>query len=135
MTMADWPPVWVAGAAVVDGFETAIQEMARVVRPGGAILVANMNGFSTAGQWIKDPDGQMRFVMDNYLDARPEWVSWRGIRVRNWHRPLSAYMQAFLGAGLRLTHFDEPGPEGVEGERVDRHRRSPHSHVMEWQKV
>ena len=38
------------------------------------------------------------------------WIEYRGIRIVNHHRPLSAYLKALLGAGLVLTHFDEPAP-------------------------
>lgn len=36
--------------------------------------------------------------------------SWAGIRIVNWHRPLSAYMDAYLSAGLVLRDFLEPVP-------------------------
>ncbi|MGH7555996.1 MAG: class I SAM-dependent methyltransferase, partial [Longimicrobiales bacterium] len=35
---------------------------------------------------------------------------WAGLRLRNYHRPLGAYMSAYLGAGLVLREFLEPVP-------------------------
>lgn len=111
----------------------AITEMARVLRPGGTLLIANLTSFNTTGQnqsWT--PDG--RFTMDNYMDERAEWVSWRGIHVQNWHRPLGRYMALLLAAGLELRHFAEPLPHGGDPARLARYRRAPWFLIMEWQK-
>ena len=67
------------------------------------------------------------------MHARTEWVSWRGITIRNWHCPFSAYMKSLIDAGLRLVHFDEPLPTGGDPERVRQHHRSPYFPIMEWQ--
>lgn len=110
--------------------------MARVLRPGGRLLVANLNGFSTAGYWVRDTAGaRLHYGIDRYLEARGEWVEWRGIRVHNWHRPLSAYMRAFLANGLALTWFDEPAgnPNGPADAIAD-HDRVPFFVTMEWTK-
>jgi SAM-dependent methyltransferase len=115
----------------------AIREMVRVLQPGGTLLIANLNSFNTAGMptgWARDENGQTRFFIDNYLEERAEWVSWRGIRVQNWHRPLSTYMSLLLEQGLQLRHFDEPAPHGGDPARADRYRRVPYFLIMEWQK-
>lgn len=116
---------------------TAITEMSRVLAPGGTLLIANLNGFSTAttqGGWTRDGDGSLRFGIDNYLEERAEWVGWRGIRIENWHRPLSRYMELLLEAGLTLRHFDEPAPHGGPPDKAARSRRVPYFLIMEWQK-
>lgn len=115
----------------------AIAEMARVLRPGGSLLIANLTSFNTAGQaegWTTGPDGKARFAIDHYLDERADWVAWRGIRIRNWHRPLGTYMGLLLGQGLVLTHFAEPSPYGGDARSVDRYRRVPWFLIMEWRK-
>lgn len=92
----------------------AIPEMARVVWPGGALLIANLNSFNTAFAhigWAKGRDGQrICFPIDNYLQERAMWIEYRGLRILNHHRPMSTYMRALLNTGLRLVHFDEPRP-------------------------
>lgn len=97
----------------IGDIDRAVAEMARVLRPRGTLLIANLTSFATAGAdggWQPDAQGSLQFCIDHYLDERAEWVSWRGIRVKNWHRPLWRYMTLLLSAGLTLTHFDEPAP-------------------------
>lgn len=118
----------------IDGLEEAVAQMARILRPGGRLLIANLNSFSTAGTWRRRADDSREFVMNGYADPRTEWVSWRGITVRNWHRPFQTYLQALLGQGLVMTHFEEPQPTGGPPETVRRFRDAPWFHVMEWRK-
>ncbi|SDG45583.1 class I SAM-dependent methyltransferase [Thalassobaculum litoreum] len=121
----------------IPDIDLALAEMTRVLRPGGALLIANLNGFATAlvdGRWKADTDGIPRFRIDNYLEERTDWAEWKGIRVRNRHRPLSRYMSALLHNGLILRHFDEPAPTGGTPDWADRNTRVPFFHVMEWRK-
>lgn len=115
----------------------AIAEMARVLKPGGTLLIANLTGFNTAAAandlgWTRLADGRPGYALDHYLEERAGWVEWRGIRIINWHRPLSAYMGLLLGQGLRLTHFEEPAPTGGDPARGERYVRAPWFMVMEW---
>ena len=75
--------------------------------------------------------------LDRYAEEWSRTFDWVGIRIVNWHRPLSAYMSAYLRAGLILREFLEPVP-------VDRSLqlhpdfedwfRVPLFNVMKWQK-
>jgi SAM-dependent methyltransferase len=115
----------------------AIAEMTRVLRPGGTLLIANCTSFDTAavgGGWTTARDGEECFRIDDYLIERAQWAQWRGIRIRNWHRPLRTYMALLLSAGLHLRFFDEPEPHGGDPEKAARYRRVPWFHVMEWEK-
>ena len=120
----------------------AIAEMARVMAPGGRLLIANSNGFNTAGDgddtlgWALNADGsRAHFRIDRYLEERSQWIEWRGIRICNHHRPLSAYMKLLLDQGLRLTHFDEPRPvAGAPTARAGNYVRAPWFLVMVWAK-
>ncbi|OAF20127.1 class I SAM-dependent methyltransferase [Bradyrhizobium neotropicale] len=116
---------------------TAIAKMVAALRPGGTLLIANLTSFNTAGQpdgWTPDGEGVPRFSIDHYMDERAIWVAWRGIRIQNWHRPLSTYMTLLLDHGLQLRLFTEPEPTGGAPEQIARHRRVPYFHMMEWQK-
>nr|WP_245331976.1 class I SAM-dependent methyltransferase [Bradyrhizobium sp. NAS80.1] len=115
----------------------AIAKMVAALRPGGTLLIANLTSFNTAGQpdgWMRDREGIPRFSIDHYMDERPIWVSWNGIRVQNWHRPLSTYMTLLLDHGLQLRLFVEPQPTAGDPDRIAHHRRVPFFHIMEWQK-
>ncbi|HEY0263887.1 MAG TPA: class I SAM-dependent methyltransferase [Granulicella sp.] len=117
----------------------AIAEMTRVLAPGGRLLIANLTGLNTAstapnGGWLREPNGERRFCIDHYMDERASWAEWHGIRIRNWHRPLSRYMQLLLGQGLELRHFSEPESTSGDPAKDDLHRRVPLFLIMEWEK-
>jgi SAM-dependent methyltransferase len=116
----------------------AIPQMVRVLKPGGTLLIANINSFfsaSATARWIKGEDGAyLHFPLDTYLEERCDVVNWRAITLDNWHRPLSVYMKLLLEQNLRLTYFDEPAPHGGDPETVSRYRRVPWHMVMEWRK-
>lgn len=117
--------------------ESAIGEMTRVLKPGGRLLIANLNSFVSAGMnlgWSDLADGRRAYALDGYLDERAEWVAWRGIRIRNWHRPLSRYLSLCLANGLSLTHFAEPAAQGGDPGMAARHRRAPWFVLMEWRR-
>lgn len=113
-----------------------IREMARVLAPGGVLLIANLASFKTAMDIPPDATqwrGPIR-VIRGYLQERSGWAAWRGIRVRNHHRPLSRYMELLLGAGLELRSFAEPPSVGGPPDRVQTHDDAPWFNVMEWRK-
>lgn len=122
---------------IVD-FRTAINEMARVLKPGGSLLIANLTGFTSASAdrgWVKDAEGRhLHFPVDRHLEEFPFWFEWAGIRIQNWHRPLAAYMTALLESGLQLTFFAEPGPLSGDPAHQERARRVPWFVVMEWRR-
>jgi SAM-dependent methyltransferase len=121
----------------IDDLDGALSEVERVLRPGGHFLIANLQGFNTAAVaqgWTREPDGSQRFSIDHYLEERPTWIEWNGIRIQNWHRPLSRYMSGLIDLGFHLTHFSEPGPVGVADDKADRYRRAPNFLIMEWRK-
>jgi len=119
-------------------FRTAISEMARVLKPGGSLLIANLTGFTSACAaqgWVTDAEGRrLHFPVDDYLEEFPFWFEWAGIRIENWHRPLASYMEAFLKSGLHLTFFSEPDSVSGDEPRRERFRRVPWFVVMEWRR-
>jgi SAM-dependent methyltransferase len=118
-------------------FRSALKEMVRVLTPKGILLIANLNSFVTScpSGWIKDQHGRyLHYPVDRYLEEFPEWVEWSGIRIENWHRPLSAYVRELLAQGLKLRFFDEPQAQSGDVDRRTRHRRVPWFLVMEWQR-
>ncbi len=112
----------------ITDFRAALAEMTRVLGPGGTLLIANLNSFVSAQPhgWIRDEEERyLHYAVDRYMEEFPEWVDFSGIRIKNWHRPFSAYMKELLGQGLALTFFDEPLPRSGCEERQARYRRVP----------
>ncbi len=122
----------------IPDYRRAIAEMARVLAPGGALLAANLTAHQSAGMragWQYDDAGTaLHFGIDDYSDEWWAWQAWGGVRVKNWHRPLRAYMQAFLGCGLTLTFFDEPEPIAGYTDKQNRNHRAPWFNLMQWTK-
>jgi SAM-dependent methyltransferase len=122
----------------IAGLEDAVSELARVLAPGGMLLIANLASFSTAGAetgWITAADGtRLHFAVDRYLEERAMQVEWEGIRIVNWHRPLSRYLGLLLEQRLRLVHFTEPRASGPNPQEIADYERAPWAYVMEWRK-
>lgn len=132
----------VAYVSLVDvpGYREAIAEMARVVRPGGRVLVSNVSTIFTCVNvgWAKNELGERLYVpVDDYVTESGAEVAWRGIQVVNWHRPLAAYFQAFLEAGLLLRRFEHPIPpdEAIrQRPQLADNRRVPNFDVYLWER-
>lgn len=116
----------------------AISEMARVSRPGGHILIGNLNIWVTAAQIkgrgiVRNKQGHGTMTISNYLTEHWNWAEWRGIRIKNWHRPLAQYMQEALQVGLQLVDFQEPLAE-AGWSRSASYNHTPYLWMQLWRK-
>ncbi len=100
----------------IDDLDTAIAEIARVLKPGGRFLfLLNHPLLQTPGSgWIDDqildpPEQYWRIGPYLIEQANVEEVS-RGVMVRFVHRPLSVYLNTLISHGLVLERMDEPAP-------------------------
>jgi SAM-dependent methyltransferase len=123
----------------IPDFRKAIAEAARILEPGGRLVMGNIASHATSPTgWLKDLEGKkLYYPIDHYSEERSMTVEWAGIKVINFHRPLSAYMEAFLSSGLLLREYLEPipTPEDVEADPdLDYERRVPYLVAMLWEK-
>ena len=116
----------------------AITEMARVVRPGGCALIANLNSWVTAAQikgrgFVRNKPGHSTMTVAKYLTPNWYWAEWRGVKIKNWHRPVSQYIREALQAGLRLEDFQEPLAD-VGWARSESYNHAPYFWLQLWGK-
>ncbi len=97
----------------IPDYVKAISEMARVVRPKGRVILVTVSNMASATDgWVKDEAGiKLYRSIDRYMDEFALDLSWNGIRIANYHRPLSAILKAFFDTGLKMTGFYEPLPQ------------------------
>jgi SAM-dependent methyltransferase len=98
----------------VEPFEPAVEEVARVLEPGGRfVLFLNHPLLQTPGSgWIDDHILEEQYWrVGPYLpdDEAIEEVS-PGVNLPFMHRPLSRYINVMADCGLLVEHMDEPPP-------------------------
>ena len=98
----------------VEPFEPAIDEIARVLVPGGCfVLFLNHPLLQAPGSgWVDDHIlGEQYWRLGPYLpdDESMEEVA-PGVRLPFMHRPLGRYINVMAERGLLVEHMDEPPP-------------------------
>ncbi|MFI5053052.1 MAG: class I SAM-dependent methyltransferase [Acidimicrobiia bacterium] len=98
----------------VDAFETAIQEVARALEPGGRFVLLLCHPLLQApgSGWIDDRiEGEHYWRIRAYLQDHTivDQVA-PGVDLRFIHRRLSRYVHAMGEAGLLIDDMDEPPP-------------------------
>ncbi|MFA5883700.1 MAG: class I SAM-dependent methyltransferase [Acidimicrobiia bacterium] len=98
----------------VEPFEPAIDEVARVLAPGGCfVLFLNHPLLQAPGSgWVDDHIlGEQYWRLGPYLpdDESMEEVA-PGVRLPFMHRPLGRYINVMAERGLLVEHMDEPPP-------------------------
>ncbi len=130
----------------VRNYESAIAEIARVVKPGGRFVCAISHGSLDVRWHIPASDSPRRedraaWLDDNYFIRRAGYMQWGDLKpILSFHRPLRDYVAACKQSGLELRDLDEPGVSEeaarVLPAAVVRHlRRVPYSYVLKFIKV
>lgn len=119
----------------IEFLEPAIAEAARVTKPGGAFLIANLSSINTAGVWQRGLTGRVsHYSVDDYMTEHPVQQRWKGMDITNWHRPFSMYFELLLRHGFTLKTFLEPMPQAANIGEKPKFERVPNFIVMLWEK-
>jgi SAM-dependent methyltransferase len=119
----------------IELLDPTIAEAARVTKPGGAFLIANLSSINSAGVWDYGLTGKARhYAVDDYMNVRQVRQRWNGIDIVNWHRPFSTYFELLLRHGFTLKTFLEPMPQGDYRGEDPKFERVPNFVVMLWEK-
>ena len=98
----------------VDAFEDAIDEVARVLEPGGRFLLLLCHPLLQApgSAWIDDRIlGEMYWRVGSYLEEERRFDEVApGVDLLFVHRPLSRYVHAMGRAGLLIDDMVEEAP-------------------------
>ena len=102
----------------IDRYDVALQEAARVLRPGGSFVHVGTHPCFVSPSASSSADGRHR-VFAGYHEQRLVYDSpafargAEGIRARvgTWQVPLAALLNAVAGAGLRLERAVESGDD------------------------
>ena len=116
----------------IEDLPGAVNEIARVLKPGGRVCLAVAHPLRSSGRFpTRHPDSPFT-IEESYFDERP-WLwahthSGMTVAFPAVHRPLAAYTRALEDAGLLIEAMREPIPDADHaGERpeVARWRRIP----------
>ena len=127
----------------VEDYAGAVQEVHRVLAPGGELLVSITHPCFSAptSEWVRDAAGHRRvFAVDRYFD-RIAWkekisAAFRAPVVRR-HRTLEDYIGVLLGARFELREFVEPmatEEEVKQSARFEHMTRIPYFLFMRWRR-
>jgi 2-polyprenyl-3-methyl-5-hydroxy-6-metoxy-1,4-benzoquinol methylase len=88
----------------------AAHELARVLAPGGALLIGTIHPVAQAGTFDEER-GELR--LRGYFEHEAHAVPLGEHHVYHQHRTIEDYLRTFLSAGLTLSDLREvPGPSG-----------------------
>jgi SAM-dependent methyltransferase len=94
----------------VHDLDGAARELARVLAPGGRLLVGTIHPVAQAGSYDEEAD---EIRVRRYFEREPHAVPLGEHEVFHQHRTIEDYLRTFLAAGFQLTDLREvPGPSG-----------------------
>jgi len=93
----------------IDPLDTAIREIARVLKPGGRFFFSITHPAFYQGDWERNAEGAVPHKkIATYLAHRVLEMEWGTQPVLHYHRPLSFYLNLLSQNGFHLTQMHEP---------------------------
>lgn len=127
----------------VEDYEGSVSEIARVLRPGGRLIMSILHPAFSGRQCKWWHDGDKRFdhyAVDDYFKKK-SWQEYVTDKFKNpvifRHMPLQDFMNPLIEKGLRLVLFKEPKPDEKQlsqSKRLSRLCRIPLFLIMIWQR-
>ena len=87
----------------------AARELARVLAPGGVLVVGTIHPVAQAGEYDEEAD-ELR--LRGYFERKPHAVPLGEYEVHHHHRTIEDYIRAFLAAGFALAELREVAGHG-----------------------
>lgn len=117
----------------VDDLAHAVDELGRVLRPGGILCVAILHPISTAGEHVDDAIDSAFVLTQPYSESRRlvDRVERDGLTMEfhSMHRPLAEYTDALHDAGFSIDLIREPVPDDAA---IARFPRLGRQHRFPW---
>lgn len=91
-------------------FAANTREVFRTLKHGGRFIVANIHPMRSAdGRWERNAEGEKEHViLDEYFNESERHWKMMDVDFTNFHRSLSTYVNAFIGAGFKIEAIREP---------------------------
>ncbi len=114
----------------IENVPAALNEMRRVLHPGGTMMISIVHPFADIGRFADDTPGAPFVITEPYFGRK----GFQGSETRNgltmpffgWSQPLQDYVAALAAAGLAIVSLREPVPEpGPDMEHLQGWTRLP----------
>lgn len=115
----------------IENLEMASQEIARTLKPNGELVIVSISNMaSSTPNWTKDWKGKKLYrKVDRYMEEFPMDLEWKGIRITNYHRPLSYTLGLFHHRNFVTTQLLEPLPP-VDDPQYEYEHRCPNFQIF-----
>ena len=96
--------------------ERLVRIISRALVPGGRFVFSAEHPLFTSPTrpgWV-EAAGRKTWPLDRYLDEGPRTTDWLAPGVVKQHRTVGTYLNLLIGAGFRIDHVEEWGPNAAQ---------------------